>query len=566
MRELNNWIEKNILFGKRPYFLIAALIFIVYFPALFFNFTYLDDNNLILEHAGFLSHFLNIFESFRQDVFLSYADAYYRPILNVSLIFDAQFSQSSPFVFHLTNILIHLLATISLFVLFQKFKYQKNLALFFSLVFAVHPILVQAVAWIPGRNDSLLMLFISFSFIYFLKFLEEKNGKNLTIYLIFSALAIFTKESAIFLLLVQASYLCLVRKEKIITKNNFKLALGLSAIMGMFFVLRQVAFQNPIAMPFSNLLKSVVINFPATLQLIGKIVFPFNLSVLPIIQDTTFIFGIIAVIFLGMAIYFSQEKRWNYLIFGGIWFFVFLLPSFIRPNTEIVADFIEHRIYLPIIGFFIIILEIDWIKKINFKKKIPLFVSVGIILFFIVLTVSHLPNFKDRMAFWRNARENSPHSPLAHRNLGAMYFLDGKMNEAEEEFKESLKLNPKEQMAHNNLGLIYMNRGNLEEAEKEYDKELENNPTYDNAYLNKGILYYKLGKFYEAIDAWKMALKINPLQYQSVHNIFAYYYQNKNIEEATFWAKEAQSWGMPLLPEMERILNPFSSVTLPNAK
>lgn len=558
-KSIPGWMEK-FLSGKKSYFVISLTAFLVYFPVLFFGFTYLDDNSLIIDHAGFLGQFLNIFESFRQDVFLSYLDAYYRPIMTVSLIFDAQFFGSNPFMFHFTNIIIHILSTISLFIIFQKMNYRKDISFVFSIIFLVHPVLTQAVAWVPGRNDSLLALFVLVNFIYLLKFLEKKDGRTLFFYFLFFALSIFTKESAIFIPFVQLFYLQFIYKERFFSQNKKKLIAGWILIIGVFFVLRHNALTNPIDMPFSNMFKSVFINSPAVIQFLGKIFFPFNLSVVPIIQDTTFIFGIFSIVLLFVLIFFSRKIRWNYFLFGSAWFFVFLLPSFIRPNIEIVADFIEHRVYLPLIGFMILIMEIEIFKKIDLKKRSNAFILFLVISLFSFLTVVHSQNFKDKITFWKNAAENSPNYPLAHRNYGAMLFLDNKYDEAETEYKKSLELNPKEQMAHNNLGLIYVQRGELEKAEKEYEKELENNPYYDSAYFNKGILYYKTGRIEEAIAAWKRTLEINPNYPDPVYNLFSIYYQRQDKENSIYWAKEAQRRGMQLMPEMEKTINPFGSI------
>jgi hypothetical protein len=283
-------------------------------------------------------------------------------------------------------------------------------------------------------------------------------------------------------------------------------------------VLRHFALKNPIPMTTQDMIQSVVNNTPASIQLLGKAFFPFNLSVLPIIQDTTFIWGAISLtIVIGLLIaefvLFNKSRNKNLMmmLFGLIWFVVFLFPSFIRPNPTIVADFIEHRLYLPIIGLIIFLIEsnIGLILK-RLPQDILYGAGVIIVVLFSTLTLIHGSNFANRLIFWKNAAETSPHSPLAQRNLGAMYFLDNEYDFAEKYFKKSLALNKDEQMAHNNLGLIYMNHGKFAEAEKEYKQELDVNPSYDNAHFNLGLLYYKMGRSQEAVKLWKKTLEINP--------------------------------------------------------
>lgn len=519
------YFNKIFLKFWTPFAIIAVLGFLLYAQILFFDFTYLDDNTLILDDQSFLSNPANFSQAFKTDVFhvFNHSASYYRPLLTISLMLDYQLGGITPFVYHLNNIILHILSVCLLFVFLKKMKYKKNVSFLFSLIFLTHPVLTQAVAWIPGRNDSLLAVFIFASFIFFLNFLQSKNYKYYFLHLIFFGFALFTKETAIASLIIFLLYFYLIynNKEKFqsITNsilntlkffNRSFLTFGWIVIGIFWLALRQNALKDSLEMNFLDMIGFALLNLPAVIQLIGKIIFPFNLSVLPIMQDTTFIYGIIAIILLFVSLIFSKHKRYNYIIFGTFWFLLFLLPSFIRPNLEITADFIEHRIYLPLIGFFIVLLEVDFIKKLNFQKKKVLIISTLIFFIFTAITFIHSGNFKNRINFWQNAVKNSPHSPLAHRNLGAMYYLEEMPEKAEIEYKEALKLNSLEEMAHNNLGLIYMNKGNFKKAEIEFKQELLINPYYDNAFYNFGLLYYKQNKIKEAEYLWQKALQINP--------------------------------------------------------
>ena len=505
-------LEKIFSKNYIPFLIIAGLGFVLYFQAFFFDFTYLDDNVLILENQHFLSNLANIFQSFFADVFHLFNSSafYYRPLLTISFIFDYQISGASPFFYHITNVGLHILTACLLFVFLKKLNYRKDLAFLFSLIFLVHPVLTQAVAWIPGRNDSLLAVFILSSFIFFIKYLKEEKIKNLILSLVFFGSALFTKESAISILPIMFFYLYFIYREKKLLFSKFYFFIGSIGVVGFWAILRSLVLENSIPITPALIIKSIYANFGAIVQFMGKIFFPFNLSVLPIIQDTSFIYGIITIILLILFIYFTKNRRWNFILLGFMWFFGFLLPAFIRPYPDIIADFLEHRLYVPIIGIFIILLETDLIKKIDFKKRSHLFVAGSLILVFCVITLVHSRNFVDRLAFWENATQNSPHHPLAHRNLGAMEYLNGDLDNAEKQYKIALELNPNEQMVHNNLGLVYTTENKLPEAEAEYKKELENNPYYDNAYYNLGLLYWKEKKYDEAIINWKKTLEINP--------------------------------------------------------
>jgi Flp pilus assembly protein TadD len=107
-----------------------------------------------------------------------------------------------------------------------------------------------------------------------------------------------------------------------------------------------------------------------------------------------------------------------------------------------------------------------------------------LLIFLAYLTYNHLGNFKDKISFWQSAVKTAPHSALAHRNLGAMYYLDGRLPEAAAQYRQAIALNENEPMAHNNLGLVMMDQGDYSQAEKEFKKELLINPSYDKAINN----------------------------------------------------------------------------------
>lgn len=508
---INNYFN---LRSWRPYFLIFVLGFLLYGQTLFFNFSYFDDQSLILENAPILSNFSNLGEVFLSDAFFSVDKFYYRPLLNISFMIDMHLGGSLAFVYHFSNILIHILATSLAFCLFLKLNLKKELAWFFALIFLVHPVLVQAVAWIPGRNDSLLALFILASFNLFLSFKDSPRLLSYIAYLGFFLLALFTKETAAVLPLLIIFYFSFVEKNKISKTDKWLLIFGSLAMGIIWYIFRSLALGSDPVTP-EILIVSILRNAPAFLVSLGKAFFPFNLAVLPILADSKIIYGFIALPFLALAIFKSSEKNWRYLSFGFLWFILFLLPSLVRLNSIDTPDFLEHRLYLPLIGLFIIISELDWIKNINWRKKIIKILALIIIIFFFVLNWRHQQVFYDRISFWQSAVKTSPHSALANRNLGAMYYLDGRFDSAIKYYRRSLEINPNEAMAHNNLGLIYFEKGSYGQAEREYKKELSLYPNYDKALFNLGNLYYKQKRLTETAELWQAAIKANPNNYEA---------------------------------------------------
>jgi hypothetical protein len=117
---------------KYSWFAFFVIVFLLYLPSLFAGFSYLDDNALILDNLHFLRSPANIINAFKTDVFFaaSSAPAYYRPMFTVSLMFDSLISGESPFLYHLTNVIIHAANTSLLFVFLKLLGYKKTKSFF----------------------------------------------------------------------------------------------------------------------------------------------------------------------------------------------------------------------------------------------------------------------------------------------------------------------------------------------------------------------------------------------------------------------------------------------------
>lgn len=533
-----------------PYLLIMVLGYLLCQQVLSFGFTFFDDNALILDNYNFLKNPLNIIQAFREQVFHAPNTPilYYRPILTVSFIIDACIGGISPFIYHLTNIAIHLAASCLVFLFLLKLNYRRQSALVLSLIFVAHPALAPAVGWIPGRNDSLLAVFVLSSFILFIKFLENRRWMYYVGHIIFFALAIFTKESAVVLPVLYILYY-FVRKERIGPSREIIVAAGWCITAACWVLLRRLALGQAAGLNVFEIGHSVILNIAMLVQSAGKIVLPFNLSVFPVKRDISAIYGIVTIAALAVFLIRSKYRRPLFMLFGISWFILFLIPSFVRPSPEISAfqmDFSEHRLYLPMIGFFIILAECDMVKNVNLRKPCALAVFIPVLALFSCLSFIHSKNFENRFAFWNNAVKSSPNSAWVHLNVGLNYYLTGNPDKAEREYRRSLALNPQQPFAHAKLGIVYMDKKMFKEAEAELTKEAAINPLYDGTWAVLGTLYYKEGKSREAEDMWKRALGLNPENFDARKNLVIYYCENKDFKAAAHHVRELQKRGIPI--------------------
>lgn len=530
---MTNNIENNSISNRskvfleswRPFFWIALLISLVYSATLLSDIVYLDDNVLVTSQYQFNKDLSNIPQAFTEDIFRTPRNGgtFYRPVERITFILDAQFGQDAiVFMSHFSNILLHVFSVCLLFYFLLKLNIKKGVAFLFTLIFAIHPLTAQTVAFISGRNDSILAIFIFSSLIFFLNSLKDQKKKDFVWHLIFFAIALFTKETAIVLPILCAIYILIfLGWENIIEnyKTYLKFIANYTGIVIFWFLIRLSVLHDFIGNASYNIFVSIYKNLPSLIPAIGKVFLPFNLSVFPVMKDMALSYGFASIFLLCVWFFLSEKRNTKMIIFGFFWFFIFIFLTLLKP-TGTVPEFSENRIYLPMFGFIFVILGLGWIRlpefikeKINYennKNKIVISVSLLIILVFSSVTIYRNKYYKNGISFWKNATDTSPSFAFNHNNLGAMYYLSNNLEKAEKEFKKALELNPKEPMAHNNLGLIYVNQNKFKEAEEEYKKELEINPNYDNAYFNLGLLYWNQNKNTEAINAWKKTFEINP--------------------------------------------------------
>jgi len=394
----------------RPYFLIFSFIVLLYGQTAFFNFSRLDDN-IILEKSEIFGNFQNLGTIFSSDVFLSDHRLYYRPLLNCSYLFDALIGGQSPVIYHLSNIFWHFLAVSLLYCFLKKILQRPPLALFLSLLFLVHPILTQAVAWIPGRNDSLLAVLVLAAVLNFINFCKRPGWVSLSSYFIFFLLAVLTKETAIFLpFLLVAYYYTIGREQKLTRRDKAKAILASLFVYGVWLLLRQLALAGGDNSVFA-LLKNLPQGLMMGLKIVGQIILPFRLTTVPLAADTSFWFSLVALPLLIISLYLSPRKRSAYLWFGAAWFLIFFIPPLLFTNG---TSYFDHRLYLPLVGFLIIISELDFIRNLNWRQPRVIALAALLLLILSVLTFRHSLNFRDSFTFWRSAVTGSPHSLPAH--------------------------------------------------------------------------------------------------------------------------------------------------------
>ncbi|MEI7802282.1 MAG: glycosyltransferase family 39 protein, partial [Bacteroidota bacterium] len=207
--------------------LLALLVLLVYARSLSLSYTYLDDTVFILDKGPENEHFSYIFKAFFEGTFMP-KDIYYRPLFRMTFVLERQFLFLFPQenfytnamrLAHLVEIILHITSVTLLFKVLQNFSFSKTASFMWAAVYAVHPVLTMAVAWIPGRNDIMLSIFLFSYFLHFLKYLETGNRKNLIWLSLFLLFALLTKETAVFIPIATFLYLIIFKRKDLFRKS-----------------------------------------------------------------------------------------------------------------------------------------------------------------------------------------------------------------------------------------------------------------------------------------------------------------------------------------------------------
>jgi len=527
--------------------LILFVCFLLYLPSIFNELTYFDDYTLLVKNKSFISSSGNLINSFTEDVFISNADMYYRPILTISFIVDTVLGNGSTWFYHLSNILLHTLCCISVFYLLVSLGYKKQSSFLATALFAIHPVLTPGVSWIPGRNDTLLALFSLLSIALFVKEVKNDQRYLFLLHSLLFILAMFTKETAVVIIPVCLVYYFLVVKKKSVT-NLLPYFIVWFLAIAVWWLIRKVVLVYFSTNPSEYFLKAGVANLPSLLQYFGKVFFPFNLTPLPTIMDTNYLYGLVSlVIFLFVCIRYSDRKR--FVVFGFFWFLIFLFPSLFTHNfsLKIGSDYmLEHRLYMPLVGVLISLMELSFFRALKVGLNGRFLAYSIVVVSFVFINLRYQLVFKDRVSFWLAATKGSPKFAFAHLHLAEAYAVNRDYTLSMTETKKVLELDPLILNVHNLIGYLYMAEDKYDEAESEFLQEINIHPNYLDAYMNMGILRNKQKRYDEAVSWWLKVVEVNPYQVRAYYYLAITSYRQGKNEEATMYLSKIKDLGYPV--------------------
>jgi tetratricopeptide (TPR) repeat protein len=526
VKQSKNSVEaKKAKTNQIPFGIRKEFNYKLIFPIIIFSFALLlfartvpfdlvnsDDDFMILENQEFNKDIGNIFASFDRTFFAD--DVYYRPMLNISFILDYQIAGLDVWMYRLTNVIYHAISSLLLFFFFVKLKFRYEYAFLFSLLFVAHPVVSPAVAWISGRNDSLLAIFILLSFITLIDYKESSQNtkwKYLILHLFVYTISLYTKETAALSPFLMAAYLLFFRnKEKFFSKENIYLAIGWVVIGTFWFFMRQGVVDRAIGTGEleSPLAESLVTNLPSFIAYISKTFVPIRMSPLANYELFALIIGAVAVI--GIAVYTFVNKKIDrkIILFGFLWYLFFIVPSMLARIKDFDFDYAEHRIYIPIIGILIIVIEILRSLRIDFTKVKEIAAFAIIFLLFSVATLAYQSKFDGPLRFWGHFIKTYPHTTRGFIGVGKHYFVKKEYDKVEKIMKKGISVKPNFKYWYTNLSTIYLSQQKFALAEENARKSIQYDKNDYQAHINLGYALGAQSRFKEAVPVLERALNL----------------------------------------------------------
>ena len=515
---------------------LASLTFVVYSRTLLFDYTKLDDSIFIIENASYNADAHNIGASFHRGLFNPTQDAYYRPLFLVDFILESRMFGVKPAGYHFTNLLFHILSVMLLFLFLRKIKIPPAGSFVLSLVFAVHPVLTQAVAWIPGRNDMLLMILFLSSFILLIRYLEKPEFVTILLHSLIFLAALFTKETAVIIPVIIGGFSLLYFRcgwRKLLVPLA-----GWLAALATWMLVRSTATLSKEWISPAQMLLTGFGRLGVIVQYLGKIFLPVNLSVFPVAEDITLVWGIVALAGLAALVVWSKSYSRPLTWLGLGWFIIFLVPVLIVPKS-LNDQVFEHRLYLPVIGILIMLSQAFPFGS-TLNPKIKMALAAVLILVFSMQSFIRSGYFSDPLTFWTHAVAGSPHSAYARTLLGTK--VDDPADR-ERLFREARALDPTLKNLNYYLGKVMMDKKQPDTAEFYLRQELLRNPVADAYFLLAQIAFGRNSLDSAAVNLEK-SIGLDPLNSQASHNLAMLYYQQGHPEKSKQVIRDMQLKGM----------------------
>lgn len=518
-----------------PYVVLLLWTTILYFPALSNPFVY-DDQSQIAKNPD-INSLRAALVYFRQpsafdQAFAPQPGSFYRPLFWLSLTIDNIISRRSPEFFHATNLLIHALNGILVFLIFRRW-FTGLLPLLAGLAWLSLPIHTEVVAWISGRAISLATLFVLLDVFCALKYAERRSWKYLVLTTLASCAALLSHEAGIVGPLL-AILTILWRSEAALRwRSTINVLVAVMIPVVTYIVLRAAVFDKPTA-AFQPLTEIFLRGPVSVAKYIWWTIYAPAMSMERSTEliDLTFRSWTYFAAWLtiaGLAAAAIWLRPHQPLFAAGLVGAAIALAPFAQI-LKLYQSVAERYAYMASIG--IVLAMVAILAVVVSKLRWPPWVAAAILLLWIALSFMPL---RDRVNTWSSESKlyetslrASPKSAVLHLNLGVLNDEAGYARIASNFYEAAIALQPSYLQAHINLANAYMKTGRLDDAATEYNQVLFYDPGNLGAQLKLAELLAMKGDYDSALSLLMRLVKEHPTSPEAETNLGIVLYQKKD--------------------------------------
>jgi Flp pilus assembly protein TadD len=496
-------------------------------------------------------HFLaNIFTTPVESYAGVEAPKYYRPLMNVGYLLCYQIFGPRAFGFHLVNVVLHVAVVGAVFLLTKRMFQNRNLALMAAVLFAIHPIHSEAVAWIAASPDLQLSLFYLLTFWFFLGVARPGGRFSYSAQLAMAGsfvLALLSKELAVTLPLLATVYEHFYRADRAETRPAQKvLRYAVLWLLTVAYLVFRVCVLGALRSGWGNYNLTWYRAFVSAIALVGqylwKVLWPVDLRVFCPFHPPSGLFDPpvvegVAALLACSALFFFLWRRARSLSFGLLWMLVPLAPVLNARWMPIVV-FAERYFYLPSVGF-------CWLLGWGFLRlwarasaRGAIWSSALLTAFAILVALCSLRivtrnrDWQNNFVLYPKTLAVCPDADYLRRELGASYWQIGDVASAEREWREALKRAPQDAYTLKNLGLVYLKQQHYSEAIEFFKKALELYPDIAEARLYLGVAYMDTHSRELAEPELRAAVSLFPLNSKARNALGTLYLDEGRTAEA----------------------------------
>jgi len=502
--------------------------------ALSINNPFIWDDEYLVKDNAFIKDTSSVKKIFSKDIGAGSGTFYhsYRPLQIFSYLVDYSVWRLDVRGYHLTNIIFHIMASLCVYWLAGLLFNNRALAFLTAIFFTVSPIHTEAVVYISGRSDPMAALFFMLTLILYIKNCRHEIPVRSVCLILCYMFGLLSRENCLMLPVVILLYHVTFNIEMKMRNVIPILALTTAYVLIRLTLLPELSTH---AMSHLSLIQRLPGFFAAITGYLRILFVPlglhmeYGLKVFRFSDHSVFLGMLSAALLIVFAL---RKKNTDRLVFFSIaWFFLMILPvSNLYPVNAYMA---EHWLYIPSIGFFLILSGCICRMYVNQRlKMLSIFLACGLFLCYSYLTVRQNSYWQAPEMFSKRILRFAPESDILHLNLGNVYKSQEKHKDAVEEYKKALLLNPKNIKAINNIAFIYDTTGKKKEAIEFYEKALDINPDDAVVCLNIGNAYYGIGQPKKAVSFYEKSIQINPYYAKGFFNLGNTYYKMGLMDKA----------------------------------